>query len=459
MKKLVKLSKKKRFKTILVDKIFHSEKPLDISKGGCFQMIRVFGILINQNNKYCLKNPSPNLLQLNEIRNQIITANKESPYSANQHQMLDLHLSSYWENKNRKNFLIHESLTKYLADRSVHPGSRNMLTYDKDFDIFIEFKPDNKTIENKLVGCFCTYLTDDNGDRVFVSTMLIKSVRGDFVFKNDKTLFPLPVYLEIIRTQDFSLKTYCRLMYKNDYMSKSKYEKMKDESLVTGTFMSQILNTLDYIICKKDDVTFYQNNEIIKKENKSVGNLFSREKVAFLGEEFIQLRMYKSQSSFVRAHIRYQPYKNGLVKPILIDAYTRKNTIPLFDRDTLKDPNENYIQWEKMAREKFDSDIKNLVQEFSFKVSEEFKVQDSSNHRIDYLMEREDLVIGIEYKADEASWVTDKIEAQVRFYDKCLKKRFPNKKVYTFIVSNKGKYGYSHDEIIDIIENLVNPFN
>lgn len=90
-----------------------------------------------------------------------------------------------------------------------------------------------------------------------------------------------------------------------------------------------------------------------------------------------------------------------------------------------------------------------------FKVQTEFRVNLETLHKIDYIMVNNKYVIAIEYKSDKAKWNQDKIEIQRRFYHRNLCQMYPNHEVHTFLVSDTGKYGLSHDEFVQEISKII----
>lgn len=90
-----------------------------------------------------------------------------------------------------------------------------------------------------------------------------------------------------------------------------------------------------------------------------------------------------------------------------------------------------------------------------YKFHKEFRLS-TNNHRIDYLLylEEYDLYLGIEYKSGQRYWNKSEIEDQRLFYQKRLNSLYKNK-VETYLVSDNGKYGWSNEEFIKILKNLL----
>ena len=125
-----------------------------------------------------------------------------------------------------------------------------------------------------------------------------------------------------------------------------------------------------------------------------------------------------------------------------------------FSLKSINGERKEVIMHEKISRKKFDKSFYPLMESLGCEVIEEYKVRESSNHRIDYLIKKGDTIIGIEYKSTNAKWSPNHLERQKKFYKKYLIKKYPN--VEVIIVSDDGKYGMSNNDCLKYLKKAIN---
>jgi hypothetical protein len=114
------------------------------------------------------------------------------------------------------------------------------------------------------------------------------------------------------------------------------------------------------------------------------------------------------------------------------------------------------IPIEKIEQAKFEKVLREFLvkNKIKFVLLKEFTVSPKGSHRVDMLINliSLNLKVAIEYKSDSRHWNKEKIEAQRKFYQKHLAKL---KVKETFLVSKKGKYGWSEEKFMEELAKML----